>query len=130
MAYDNLTQQGEVGEQRVESREHPDSAAVGAWYSATVLFKAVHPGAVRRRHLWERNTFLLRASEDCSIAEKAERIAREMEHEYESAGGQLVRWEFQSVEKIQELFDAELDDGTEVCWEFFERVDKAQGSDR
>lgn len=47
-----------------------------------------------------------------------------MEQEYEAAAGNTVRWEFQSIEMILELFDAELADGSEVCWEFFERVDK------
>lgn len=97
----------------------------GQWYSATVLLKSVYPGEPRKRHLWERTTFLLRASEDCSLEEKAERLARAMEHEYENPYGQLVRWEFQSIERIQELFDAELTDGSEVVWEFFERVDKS-----
>lgn len=108
----------------MESGERSEAVHTIKWYSATVLFKATHPGETRRRHLWERNTFILSASEDCSIAEKAERLARDMEHEYENAGGRLVRWEFQSVEKIQELFDAEPGEGTEVRWEFFERVDR------
>lgn len=89
-----------------------------------MLFKAVNSSEPRKRHSWERTTFLVRTTDDHSALEKAEHIARGMEHEYEAIDSRLVRWEFQSIEKVQKILDDELTEGTEVCWEFFERVDK------
>lgn len=95
------------------------------WCSATALFKAVHPSDQhRRRHLWERSVFLLCAGDDQAAEELAVRMARGMEHEYEAAAGHLVRWEFQQLECVLELMDREPQPGTEVYWEFFERVDR------
>jgi hypothetical protein len=55
---------------------------------------------------------------------KAERIARSKESDYLSATGDPIRWTFERVEDIQCLIDTAFEDGTEVYWEFFEKVDK------
>ena len=96
------------------------------WYWVSATYKAVHGGVSRRRHLWERTVFLIRAADDTEAATTAENVARQKEHEYEAAGGDTVRWTFQEIEAIQPLFDERVGEGTEVYWELFERVDKRQ----
>lgn len=94
------------------------------WYSAVALFKSEHVGKPRKRHLWERTIFLLRASGMMEAVETAERIAREQECDYVSASGDTVHWTFQSIEDVLELLDNEVKEETEVYWKLFERVDK------
>jgi hypothetical protein len=95
------------------------------WYWVSALFKAVHIGSSRKRHLWERTVFLVRATSGPKATDIAEKVARGKEEEYLAAGGDKVRWVFQEIEKIQPLVDERFEDGTEVYWEFFERVDGA-----
>jgi hypothetical protein len=100
------------------------------WYWVKAAYKAVRLGAPRRRHLWETTVFLIQAAEGSDerdpvlLREKAERIARSKECEYLAAGGDTVRWTFQGIEDIQCLVDVATEDGAEVYWEFFERVDR------
>lgn len=94
------------------------------WFWAAALFKAVHPKRPRRRHLWERTVFLVRAPDETTARERAREIALGKEHEYVTATGDELRWTFQEIEDVQSLHDAELGAGTEVYWKFFERVDR------
>jgi hypothetical protein len=73
--------------------------------------------------LWERIVFLVRASGEEEALARALDLARSKEHEYVSAAGGLLRWTFQRIERCEALFDASLGEGTEVYWQFFERVD-------
>ena len=94
------------------------------WYGVTATYKAAHPGQRRRRHLWERITFLIRAENDASAEIAARRVAEEKEHEYTTASGDMVRWVVQEIESVQSILDDDIDEGTEVSWQFYERVDK------
>lgn len=88
--------------------------------------KSVNPeDPARRRHLWERLVFLVRARTDEEARARAEALARVKEHEYIAAAGNPVRWTFQGVEEVQPLHDRDIMEGTEVYWEFVERVDAA-----
>jgi hypothetical protein len=94
------------------------------WFWAAALFKAVHPKRPRKRHLWERTVFLVRAPDEAAARERARDVALRKEHEYITATGDQLRWTFQEVEEVQSLHDAELGEGAEVYWQFFERVDR------
>lgn len=94
------------------------------WYSAVALFKAVHIGKARKRNLWERTVFLLRAPNAEEAVAVADRMAREQECEYVAAGGDTVHWTYQKLEGVLELLDDEMKAGTEVYWQLFERSDK------
>lgn len=96
------------------------------WYWVSATYKAVHAGVARRRHLWERTVFLVRAGDDAQAKVAAAEVARGKEHEYIAAGGDTVRWVLQEVEDVQPLFDADIGPGTEVYWTFFERVDRPE----
>lgn len=95
------------------------------WFWAAVLFKAVHPDRPRKRHLWERKVFLVRATDEASARERAREVALGKEHEYVTATGDRLRWTFHAVEEIQALVQDQLAEGTEVYWQFFERVDRS-----
>lgn len=95
------------------------------WYWAVATYKAVRSGAARRRHLWQRIAFLVEAPAATSATELAKKTALEKQHENRSATGRTARWEFQSLEEVQALFDDTPRIGTEVYWDFFERVDGA-----
>lgn len=94
------------------------------WYWVSATYKAVHPGATRRRHLWERTVFLVCAHADADARVEAVRIAKGKQQEYVAAKDDLVRWELVEIEGIQALHDEVIGSGTEVYWEFFERVDR------
>jgi hypothetical protein len=98
-----------------------------AWYCAKTTYKSVDVGVVRKRHLWERKFILIQGPRNlnpASLVPLVESIAREKEHEYTAISGNQVRWVFQEVEEIKELDDPVIKEGSEVYWEFFERVDK------
>ena len=94
------------------------------WYSVTATYKSIHIGVSRKRHLWERVIFLIQSNDDVEARKAAIRIGHEKEHEYRAVNGDLVRWAFQDIERIQEVVDSEICNGTEVSSEFYERVDK------
>jgi hypothetical protein len=102
----------------------PDEGSEQQWFWAAALFKAVHPDRPRKRHLWERTVFLVRATNETDARERARVVALRKEHEYVTAMDNRLRWTFQEVEEVQSLFDTEVGEGTEVYWQFFERVDR------
>ncbi len=98
----------------------------GEWYWVSALFKAVHVGKARKRHLWERMVFLVQATTEERAHQVAERVARKKQHEYLGGTGDLIRWTFEEIEEMQPLLDEEFVNGTEVYWTFFERLDGAK----
>lgn len=94
------------------------------WYSISTTYKSIHVDVPRKRHLWEHLVFLVRAPNEASAKKVALQVAEEKQHEYLASRGDVVRWVFQDVESIQEILDDEIHQGTEVFWEFYEKVDK------
>ena len=101
-----------------------DEALQPRWFWAAAVYKAVDTDKPRKRHLWHKVVFVLQASDADNAKVKADRIAQRKQHRYPSATGANVSWVLQEVEAIQELFDEPIRDGTEVYWQFTERVDK------
>jgi hypothetical protein len=98
------------------------------WYWVAATYKSVHIGVSRKRHVWQRIVFLIRALDEDEAAIIAHQVALAKEHEYLVDGGDTLRWVFQEIEEIHGVFDREIGQGTEVYWEFFERVDGTAGS--
>lgn len=96
------------------------------WWAATATFKAVHVGKKRRRHLWEKTTFLVRAATEDDARAKSLVIAKSKEYTYEAVVGDAIAWQFDEVVGLQELFDQELREGTEVAWSFYKRMDRSE----
>lgn len=97
------------------------------WYCVRAIYRSVRIGQPRKRHLYERTFFVFRAAhglDSSSLQEHAKRLAMEKEQEYAAVTGHTVRWVLDSIEDIKELIRFDPDEGGEVYWEFFERVDK------
>jgi hypothetical protein len=90
--------------------------------------KSIHAGLPRRRHLWERNVFLIQAPDQETACLKADQFARDKQISYLNDRGETVSWVFQEIEEIKLLDDETLTDGSEVDWHFFERVDPVSSS--
>lgn len=114
-----------MGVPMCSARVEPRAGAEDQWFWDAALFKAVHLERPRKRHLWERTVFLVRAPDEASARERAREVALGKEHEYVTATGDRLRWAFQAVEEIQALVQDQLAEGTEVYWQFFERVDRS-----
>lgn len=95
------------------------------WYWVAAVYKSVAVGMPRKRNLWMRSVFVFRASDTEDPTVRGNEIARAHEHEYRNAFGRTVRWQLQSVEAVERLFDPDISSGTEVYWQFFERVDRS-----
>lgn len=103
-----------------------ESVLPSKWFWVCALYKSERGSkkeAQRKRHLWERRVFLIRAvrGEERRMAREA---AKAHEHKYKNARGETVYWRLKSIESYAELFDKRVSNGTEVFWEFFERVDR------
>lgn len=95
------------------------------WWSVTATYKSVHPEQLtRRRNLWERTTFLIRADGETEAQAVARDVAKGKEHGYTVASGDTVQWTLGEIEDVQELIDEKVQQGMEVRWQFFERIDK------
>lgn len=91
-----------------------------SWYCVPATYKSIVKGRPRRRHLWQRMYLLFQAPcnrRPQSLTQKATAVAQSKEHD---------NWVLQEVEvdEMRELFDNEMKEGTEVYWDFFERVDR------
>jgi len=86
------------------------------WYSASLLFRAVHPTDRDSDWLWQDSIVLMNASDEEAARQRAEAIGRDHEHEYQTTSG-TVRWEFVRVERLCEI-EGELRDGTELFSRF------------
>lgn len=94
------------------------------WWSVTATYKALHLEKPRRRNLWERTTFLIRAAGEAEARAVAQEVAKSKEHDYPVKPGDTVRWTLCEVEDVKELIDQKVQTGMEVNWRFFYRTDK------
>jgi hypothetical protein len=90
------------------------------WFAASLLFKSRHPDDPRSEFLWQESIVLVHASNEDEARREAERIAKEAEHEYVAAAGNLVRWTFERIESIHSILSETLENGTEVFARFLQ----------
>jgi hypothetical protein len=91
------------------------------WFYVAADYKSIHFGKQQQRYLWERRVFVYRATQEQAEA-KALAIAQQNEVEYVSATGDTVIWKLQAIESFAELFDDNINDGTEVYWDWFHSI--------
>jgi hypothetical protein len=85
------------------------------WYVAEALFQsAIAPQIASYSPLIERTYFLVSADAETAANEKAVTLARSKEHSYANAEGDTVQWSFLKIERVREVLDETLGDGTEV----------------
>jgi len=84
------------------------------WYSASLLFQAVHDSP-RKDPVWEESIVLVEATSENEARRRAEEIGRSSETGYRTRSGHLV-WRFDRVERMF-LVEA-VGDGREVFSRF------------
>jgi len=94
------------------------------WYVAEAVFESgiEHSGS-SYSPLIDRTWFLVSAEDEPSAEAKAEVLARSKEHSYANAEGETVHWTFSRIERLREVMDDQLGDGTEV-WSVITEADE------
>jgi hypothetical protein len=87
------------------------------WFSALLLFKAVHQDSVDADPLWEESIRIYEAESEGEARSLAEADGLATEHAYDTTAG-LVRWTFQRVDRVAEIFEGSVVAGTDVFSRF------------
>lgn len=97
------------------------------WHVAEAIFQSSIDGASPEYvPLTERSWFLVSAPDEETALAKATELAKAKRESYANADGEPVHWVFVRIERVREIMDVDLVDGTEV-WAEIERaaVDEA-----
>jgi len=95
------------------------------WFAARLLLESQHPGDLFSDRLYEEKIIVLRAATEEAARGKAEEFGRAAEETYLNADEQTVQWVFSEVLDIKELFDENIQGGTEVYYSFLHEEDLA-----
>lgn len=87
------------------------------WYSANLLFKSVH-STPDEDALWEESIRLIRADTVEDALEKAQILGERERTSYVAKPGDRVTWDFVQVERVFEISDELLSDGSEIFSRF------------
>lgn len=102
----------------------PEPAVVERWFWVSALYKLTPIGnamlSPERSNQWERRVFVVRAQRG-DERRVARRIAKEHETRHNVPKGEKAVWRLQDIEAYAELFDEQIESGTEVYWQFFAR---------
>lgn len=90
------------------------------WYSATLLFESRVDGIVGVRSLCEERVVLIKARDERAARIAASRYGELAEHAYTNNRGQLVRWMFVGIDKVEDV-GPPIDAGWEVGARFVRR---------
>ena len=95
-----------------------------SWFWVSALYKLEPIGravlAPARNHQWERRVFVIRAQRG-DERRVAKRVAKDHETKHGVPKGENAIWRLQEVEAYAELFDEQIESGTEVYWQFFSK---------
>jgi hypothetical protein len=83
-------------------------------FAASLLFRGVSDNCPSEEDVWEESIVLIFAEDKESATQKAEKIGRENEVSYEAMAGNMLAWKFVQIERLYEIMDSEITDGTEV----------------
>jgi hypothetical protein len=105
-------------------RTAPLKAPAESWYWVCALYCSERRKSKKNpapaSHLWERRVFVFRAKRGQERRD-AHALAKQHEHKFKNAEGDMVYWRFKGIESYAELFDKRIVSGTEVYWTFFRR---------
>jgi hypothetical protein len=87
------------------------------WYAASLLFKSIHSGSVSS-NIWEESIRLIQADTSELALKKANFIGAGEKVNYIVHSGDTVTWEFVKVERVYEIMDEQIKDGTELFSRF------------
>ena len=88
------------------------------WYAANLLFQSEHSTVSDKENLWEESIRLIQADSTDQAMQKAKELGQRSEVCYLGEEADLVKWKFVRVERIFEIDDEKLKDGTEVFSRF------------
>jgi hypothetical protein len=88
------------------------------WYTANLLFKSVHAASSQEDTLWEESIRLIKAETKDQAMEKAQALGRASPLTFSVQTGDKVTWVFVKVERIFEIDEESLKDGTEIFSRF------------
>jgi len=94
-----------------------------SWFSVNVLFKSIHENC-SVDSLWEEKIYLIEAEYEEDARDKAEKLAANENVSYvvssdtESTEPDVVKWQFEKVERVYAVEEDELCDGTEIFSRF------------
>src|SRR5690606_31529613 len=95
------------------------------WYVAEAVFQSsIEKAGADYIPLIERSWFLVSAPNEANAHEKATTLAKGRRESYANADGEQVSWILLRVERVREVMDIELKDGTEI-WCEIERESQA-----
>jgi hypothetical protein len=89
------------------------------WFSASLLFRAIHNGIPTDADLWEERIVVVNAKTKQDATNECSRIAQYEEHEYlvgsdKFKADKSVRWSFAQIERLCEIEGDVLSNGLEV----------------
>lgn len=87
------------------------------WYTAALHFESMNKGNAGSP-LWEESIILLEATSPTEARRKAEILATSREVEFETNAKDRVEWRFRRVERVFEVLENTVGDGTEVFSRF------------
>jgi Domain of unknown function (DUF4288) len=88
------------------------------WYSAALFFQGVSQTHRAVETLWEEKLLLIDADSAEKAQSIAEQIGRASEHAYTSATQEDICWTFVCVERVYEIMDVGIKNGTELFSRF------------
>lgn len=98
------------------------------WHVAEAIFQSSIDGArPDYAPFTEWSWFLISAPDEEAALAKATDLAKAKRESYANAAGELVRWVFVRIERVRQIMDVELGDGTEV-WAEIERAPMDEAS--
>lgn len=96
-------------------------ASVATWYAATLVFISDVGDVASIRPLCEERIVLFLSKNAARASAAAEAYGDNEVHSYRNTYGQLVRWRFAGIEKVERLQELPDSDGWEVASRFVRR---------
>jgi hypothetical protein len=87
-------------------------------FAASLLFRGVSDNCPSEGDVWEESIILILAEDEESATQKAEKIGRENVVSYKAMAGNMLAWKFVQIERLYEIMDSEITDGTELFSRF------------
>lgn len=84
------------------------------WWCATIIMCSSVVDEEDELTLCDEQIHVVKAHDLQSASEKSIELGKNQEHSYESIQGQTVFWKFVGVQSLEELFDDEIVDGSEI----------------
>jgi hypothetical protein len=84
------------------------------YFTANLLFGSLRNDQFSSENLWEESFVLIEAKTSSEAFEKAAELGRSRNLTYEAVDGTKVSWEFVRVERVFEIDEINLQNGTEL----------------